>query len=121
MLGAQKNLFIETVLLSTHNICFGCEIRKIIFSHTLLSGGLSYSLIQLELSENLTIALLQCFACSKRPEFLRILTSIKGHNLQKKTTNNPNVDFVTLNSYIKFGQNLSICSQDIERKQKNLA
>ena len=61
--------------------------------------------------------------CSKRPEFLRILsgnvilTSIKGHNLQKMTTNNPNVDFVTLNSYTKFGQNLSICSQEIERKQ----
>ena len=28
VLGAQKNLFIETVLLSTHNIiCFGLEIR----------------------------------------------------------------------------------------------
>ena len=40
---------------------------------------------KLELSENLTIGPLQCFACSKRPEFLRklsgnvILTSIKGH------------------------------------------
>ena len=44
--GAQKNhpiemvLFIEMVLLSTHNICFGCEIRKIIFNNPLLSGGL---------------------------------------------------------------------------------
>ena len=36
--GAQKNRLIETVLLSTHNICFGSEIRKIIFAH--LSGGL---------------------------------------------------------------------------------
>ena len=36
------------------------------------------------------------------------------------TTNSPNVDFVTLNSYIKFGQNLSIYSQDIERKQKKI-
>ena len=26
--GAQKNSLIETVLLSTHNICFGWEIRK---------------------------------------------------------------------------------------------
>ena len=26
--GAQKNLLIETVLLSTHNICFGWEIQK---------------------------------------------------------------------------------------------
>ena len=29
-LGAQKNLLHEMVLLSTHNICFGWEIRKII-------------------------------------------------------------------------------------------
>ena len=29
--GAQKNRLIETVLLSTHNICFGWEIKKIIF------------------------------------------------------------------------------------------
>ena len=83
--------------------------------------------MKLELSENLTIALLQCFACSKRPEFLIILssnvilTSIKGHNsltnIRKMTANNPHVDLVIINSYIKFGQNLSICSQDIERKQ----
>ena len=32
VLGAQKNCLIEIVLLSTHNICFGWEIRKIIFS-----------------------------------------------------------------------------------------
>ena len=41
---------------------------------------------ELELSENLTIAQLQCLACSKRPECLRILsgyvilTSMTGHN-----------------------------------------
>ena len=29
--GAQKNLLIEMGLLSTHNICFGREIRKVIF------------------------------------------------------------------------------------------
>ena len=46
-----------------------------------------------------------------------ILTSIKGHNLRKLTTNNPNVDLVSINSYIKFGQILSICSQDIEWKR----
>ena len=44
---------------------------------------------KLELSENLTIAPLQCFAWSKRPEFLRILsgnvilTSIKSNNSYK--------------------------------------
>ena len=66
-------------------------------------------------------------ACSKRSEFLRILsgsvilTSIKGRNsltnLPKMTANNPYVDLVSINSYIKFCQNLFICSQDIERKQ----
>ena len=59
---------------------------------------------KLELSENLTIAPLQCFARSKRPEFLRIM-------------NNPNVYLVSINSYIKFGEIWSICSQDIEWKQ----
>ena len=61
------------------------------------------------------------------PEFLRILsgnvilTSIKGHNyltnLQKMTANNPNGDLVSINSYIKFAEFLSICSQDIEQKR----
>ena len=74
---------------------------------------------KLEFLENLTIAPLQCL--SKRPECLRILsgnvilTSIKGQNsltyLRKMTANNPNVDLVSINSYIKFGQNLSICLQ----------
>ena len=40
-MGAQKNCLIETVLSSTHNICFGWGIRKIIFNYTLLSGGLT--------------------------------------------------------------------------------
>ena len=31
------------------------------------------------------------------------------------TANNPNVDLVSINSYIKLGQNMSICSQDIEQ------
>ena len=39
-MGAQKNRLIETVLLRTHNIYFGCEIRKIVFNDTLLSEGL---------------------------------------------------------------------------------
>ena len=33
--GAQKNRLNETVLLSTHKICFGWEIRKLIFNETL--------------------------------------------------------------------------------------
>ena len=32
VLGTQNNRLIETVILSTHNICFGWEIRKIIFN-----------------------------------------------------------------------------------------
>ena len=40
VLDAQKNRLIETVLLSTHNICFCLEIKKIVFQFALLSGGL---------------------------------------------------------------------------------
>ena len=36
---------------------------------------------------------------------------------KKKTGNNSNLDLVNMNAYIKFGEFLSICSQDIERKQ----
>ena len=35
VLGAQKSHLIEAVLLSAHNICFGREIRKLIFNHAL--------------------------------------------------------------------------------------
>ena len=35
-----KNHHIETVLLNTHNICLGQEIRKNIFKYKLISGGL---------------------------------------------------------------------------------
>ena len=38
-LGAQKNPLIE----STHNICLGWEIRKLIFLDTLLTKGLWYN------------------------------------------------------------------------------
>ena len=44
-LGAQKDRLTETVLLSTQNICFGWEIRKIIFNYTLLSWGLKRLMI----------------------------------------------------------------------------
>ena len=36
VLGTQKNSLIETVLLSTHNICVGWELRKIIFNSNAL-------------------------------------------------------------------------------------
>ena len=49
-----------------------------------------------------------------------ILMSIKGRNsvkiLRKTTGNNPKLDLVNDDVQAKFGQILSICSQDIERK-----
>ena len=35
----------------------------------------------------------------------------------KKTGNNSNLDLVNINAYIKFGDFLSTCSQNIERKR----
>ena len=49
--------------------------------------------------------------------------SIKGHNsvkiLRKMMGNNPKVDLVNVAVHTKFGQSLSIRSQDIERKQNS--
>ena len=51
----------------------------------------------------------------------KVLTSIKGRNsvkiLRKMTGNNPKLDLVNVDVHTKFGQILSICSQDIERKR----
>ena len=53
----------------------------------------------------------------------KILTSTKGHNsikiLRKMTGNNPKLDLVNVDVHTKFGQILSIRSQDIERKQNS--
>ena len=50
----------------------------------------------------------------------KILTSIKGRYsvkiLRKMTGNNPKLDLVNVDVHTKYGQILSICSQDIERK-----
>ena len=52
-----------------------------------------------------------------------ILTSNKGHNsvkiLRKMTGNNPKPDLVNVDVHTKFGQILSIRSQDIERKRNS--
>ena len=52
-----------------------------------------------------------------------IPTSIKGRNsvkiLRKMTGNNPKLDLVNVDVHTKFGQILSICSQDIERKRNS--
>ena len=42
VLCAQKNSFIKVVLLSTHNICFGQEIRKKNCRYALLTKGLDF-------------------------------------------------------------------------------
>ena len=51
------------------------------------------------------------------------MTSIKGHNsikiMQKMTGNNPMLDLVNVDVHTKFGQILSIGSQDIERKRNS--
>ena len=51
------------------------------------------------------------------------LTSIKGHNsvtnLRRMTGNNPTLDPVNINTHTKFGQILSINSQDIEPKRNS--
>ena len=52
-----------------------------------------------------------------------ILKSIKGRNSvkiwQKMTGNNPKLDLVNVDMHTKFGQILSICPQDIERKRNS--
>ena len=52
-----------------------------------------------------------------------ILMSIKDGNsvkiLRKMTGNNPKLDHVNVDVHTKFGQILSICSRDIERKQNS--
>ena len=47
-----------------------------------------------------------------------ILTSIKDHNA-KMSSNNNTLDLVIINALIKFGEILSISSQDIDRKQNS--
>ena len=51
-----------------------------------------------------------------------IFGGTKGHinsgtDVWKMGCNNPKLDLVTINAYIKFGENKSSCSQDIEWKQ----
>ena len=52
-----------------------------------------------------------------------ILTSIKGRYfvkiLRKITGNNPKLDLVNVDVHTKYGQILSICFQDIERKRNS--
>ena len=51
-------------------------------------------------------------------EWKRNFGFIKGHNsgtfLRKMTCNNPKLDLVNMNAYIKFCENMSVSSQDIK-------
>ena len=48
VVGAQTNRLIETVLLSTQNISFEREIRKLMFDNALLSRSpIKYGIVQL--------------------------------------------------------------------------
>ena len=53
----------------------------------------------------------------------KILKSIKGRNSvkiwRKMMGNNPKLDLVNVDMHTKFGQILSICSQNIERKRNS--
>ena len=53
----------------------------------------------------------------------KFLAKIKGHNsgtnVRKMTCNNPKLDLINMNAYIKFSGNQSICSKDIEGKQNS--
>ena len=44
----------------------------------------------------------------------QILCHNSGTNFRIMMCNNPNLDLVNMNAYIKFGENMSSCSQDIE-------
>ena len=63
--------------------------------------------------------------CSQDIERNKVLTLTKGHycviNKQKMTANKPKLDLDNMNAYarIKFGEILSICSQDIEPKRNS--
>ena len=38
-----------------------------------------------------------------------------GTNVRKMMCSNPKLNLINMNAYIKFGETISICSQDIER------
>ena len=63
VLGAQKNRLIETVLVSTQNICFVWEIKKKNFLYALLTKGLAFCYIILN-GEEVKSALCTVFSLS---------------------------------------------------------
>ena len=80
VLGAQKNRLIETILLSTHNMCFGLEIRKLNFRYTLLTKVLCINAIQMRLS----IIYLKGLQVVKSPNIDVLSVPVNCFDLSKK-------------------------------------
>ena len=77
--GCSKNCLNETVLLSTHNICFCIEIRKLFICYALLTKGL----IIVVLSERVV----QCFISIMQKYALAVVRIyIQGHSKGKYGT-----------------------------------
>ena len=55
----------------------------------------------------------------------KILTSIKGYNSvtnkQNMEDSNPNMYFINIYTFTKFGEIISICPQDFAQKQNSVA
>ena len=64
-----------------------------------------------------------CQICSQDIEWKLDFGINQGHNsgtnVRKMTCNNPKLDHVNMNVYIRFGEILQIGSQDIGRKRKS--
>ena len=78
-------------------------------------------LVNMNALSNLVIICLFVFKILSGSE---ILTSIKciallQINQNDRSSNNLNRELVIMNARAKFGENLSICSQDIERKRNS--
>ena len=93
VLGAQKNRLIETVLLSTHNICFDWEIRKLFsFTHSYLG------VCTIPLSRWLV-----CIWCNKIPAVSYHVTRTKYLNRKSLIKQNSfRLPFSNKHSFVKF-------------------
>ena len=77
----------------------------------------------LKFGEILSICSQDTNVLSRNEILNNILTSVKCNssmtNARKMIGNNPTLDLVDINPYTKFGEILSICSEDIEQKRKS--
>ena len=82
--GCSKNHLIETVLLSTHIVCFCLEIKKLYFCYALLTKGLKEHIFP---SFIVSVFLWQSFQCRQIKMFFGdVNISVNGnHNILKFT------------------------------------